>query len=105
MSLTTRMLRITCLSKNSNIQAFPNNRFRSGLGVGISRELKRGPVSVYRPGVGLISMNCCVDAIPPLKFDAGTPSSSGSTVLNGRGPPTENNRISYDAGGPRNIRK
>jgi hypothetical protein len=43
----------------SNVQAFPNNLFRSQLGIGLSPEVKKGPQFKFVPGVGVVQVNCC----------------------------------------------
>jgi hypothetical protein len=71
----------------SNTQAIPNNLYRSGLGVGISRELKKCPSVIYRPGVGYQKPVCCIIAIPKLRitFDGGSPAASGPKIIDGNG--------------------
>lgn len=56
----------TCLGalRQSNVQAFPGNKFRSGLGIGMSKETKKTPQFIYKPGVGLVQIGCC--ELPPL---------------------------------------
>ena len=52
---------LTCLGPllRSNVQAFPGNKFRSGLGTGMSKETKKSPRFVYKPGIGLVQIGCC----------------------------------------------
>jgi hypothetical protein len=81
----------TCLGplRLSNIQAFPGNRFRSGLGVGMSKETKKLPQFVYKPGVGLIQVGCCEPPAPPPPpvvintYDGGSPGGSGAGIIFG----------------------
>lgn len=85
----------TCLGplRLNNNQAFPGNRFRSGLGVGMSKETKKLPQFVYRPGVGLVQVGCCelpvpVPAPPPPPvvintYDGGSPGGSGAGIIFG----------------------
>jgi hypothetical protein len=73
---------------NSNKQAVPSNLYRSGLGVGISRELKKSPPVIYRPGVGYQKPKCCiVPVITRLRtgFDGGSPAASGLLINDGNG--------------------
>ena len=55
----------------------------------MSRELKRCPPVVYRPGVGYQKPNCCSNSpIPPLPrntLDGGSPFSSGLKIIDGNG--------------------
>jgi hypothetical protein len=65
----------------------PANLYRANLGSGISRELKKCPPVVYRPGVGYQKPTCCVIPIPTLRttLDGGSPAASGSKIIDGNG--------------------
>ena len=88
------MPRLTCLVPipRSNVQAFPGNKFRSGLGVGMSRETKKCPQFIYKPGVGLVQVGCCVLPVPipppPVinGYNGGIPGGSGIDLIFGGDP-------------------
>ena len=72
----------------SNVQAFPGNLYRSGLGVGISSSIKKCPQVIYRPGIGYQQPACCIVTIPVRLrniFDGGTPFVPGTIIIDGNG--------------------
>jgi len=70
----------------STIQAQPKNLFRSGLGVGMSSQVKKGPVMVYRPGVGYQQVQCTsVCTALRITLDGGSPWASGLKIIDGNG--------------------
>lgn len=92
--------------QKSNVQVFPGNLFRSGLGVGMSPAIKKTPQMVYRPGVGLVQVMCCIIPTyvppPPVVFsivDGGNPSGSGPNIYDG-GTPSGSGALIIDGGNP-----
>jgi len=84
----------------SNIQAFPGNKFRSGLGTSLSPSVKKGPVVVYRPAVGSVKVRCCKLPVQLIIsfLDGGNPAGSGSITYDGGTPSTNGENV--DGGKP-----
>ena len=92
---------ITCNSpaRISSISAFPGNLYRSGLGVGMSPSIKKGPQMIYRPAVGHQQAVCCIKkpvvAALVIILDGGTPSVSGQIIIDGN-----SITVNFDGGKP-----
>jgi len=72
---------------SNNKQVVPGNLYRAKLGISISRELKKSPPVVYRPGVGYQKPTCCVIPPPIIRttIDGGSPYASGLKIIDGNG--------------------
>ena len=68
----------------------------------MSPSIKKTPQMVYRAGVGLVQVACCIIPVAPIVYgtvSGGNPSGSGSNTLNG-GTPASSGALNVDGGKP-----